>query len=903
MACLPLFWATPASANQTSFLEAQQQLAVAEQELSSASAALQLSNTSVSAATVARDEAQANLSSASAAWEATRTTVSGTSTVTTQNVVRNGTFDSTDHWSSVVASNTVYTGGSSPIIINGTLKGSWNSGFFVLQTGTFPSPTRQVEFAVDVWNYDTNEGNRVNNPDYYRIEFRTYAADGTRLNYFNLQHSQWHDWLTRGATYTFDRDAVTWDVGFRMADNGYWAGAFGPVMDNVRVIATMGTTTPDTYTYGEAETQARDAAQQALQSAQIALNSATTAQTAATARLDAAIDEVVRLTNLVEDLTPRLLAPTNLTLNITENGVELSWTAPEPNASGVIPERYAIGWSTTNFTENGWGWGHGATSVTIPFDVLRDHGGLGNEIQFRVRADNDTQSIYSGYSNVVATVVPIPEPQATPPTVPQGALVFSENQVAELVAPQYHRISFIAGYYGDPSDSRNGLDVSSVLAQYVGSQSASIPATNEMFTDTAPGIPKILILLVTYELDSALQTAAQEAARLEAERIAAEQAAEAARLEAIRLESERLAAEEAARVAAQQAAAAAAEAARLEAERVERERVAALEAAERLRQEQLAAEAERARLAAEEAARLAAAEAARIAAEEAARLAAEEAARLEAERIAAEEAARLAAEEAARLEAERLEAERLAKLEAERLEAERLEAERIAAEKAAAEKAERLEALEKARAEKQARLEAERIAEEKAAEEEAERLAALEKAKAEEEARLEAEEKAREEAEAEANKPTPTEEPVVVEIKEPITAENITAVVEELATVAPQQLTKEQQTLITEAALETFQTAEQGSPEYEAALEALLVVAQADDIVLDEELAAIPLIGNVAGAAVEVFNALGNAGADMSPQVREQSEKVVIAAVIVGQVAMTATAAATSAAAAAARRP
>ncbi len=862
-------------------------MAVAQQELSSASAALQLANASVSAATIVRDQAQANLSSASAAWEATKVTISGTTTTTTQNVVQNGTFDSTDNWSNVIASNTVYTGGASPIIYNGKLKGSYTSGIFILQTGTFPAPTRQVEFAVDVWNYDTNEGNRVNNPDYYRIEFRTYAADGTRLNYYNFQISQWHGWLTRGATYTLDRDAVTWDIGFRMADAGFWAGAFGPEMDNVRLIATMGTTTPDTYTYGEAETQAKNAAQQALQTAQAELDSAIAVQVTATARLDAAIDESVRLTNLVDDLTPRLLAPTNLTLNITEAGVELSWTAPEPNSSGVMPERYAIGWSTTNFTENGWGWGHGDTSVTIPFDVLRDHGGLGNEIQFRVRADNDTQSIYSGYSNVVATVIPMPEPQATPPTVPQGALVFSENQVAELVAPQHHRISFIAGYYGDPSDSRNGLDVSSVLAQYVGSQSASIPATNEMFTDTAPGIPKILILLVTYELDSALQTAAQEAARLEAERIAAEQAAEAARLEAIRLESERLAAEEAARVAAQQAAAAAAEAARLEAERVERERVAALEAAERLRQEQLAAEAERARLAAEEAARLAAEEAARIAAEEAARLAAEEAARIEAERIAAEEAAKAAAEEAARLEAERLEAERLeaerlAKLEAERLEAERLEAERIAAEEAAAEKA---------------------------AKEEAERIAALEKAEAEEKARLEAEEKARLEAEekareeAEANKPTPTEEPVVVEIKEPITAENIAAVVEELATIQPQQLTEEQQTMIVEAALETFETAEQGSEEYEAALEALLVVAQADDIVLDEELAAIPLIGNVAGAAVEVFNALGNAGADMSPQVREQSEKVVIAAVIVGQVAMTATAAATSAAAAAARRP
>jgi hypothetical protein len=148
----------------------------------------------------------------------------------------------------------------------------------------------------------------------------------------------------------------------------------------------------------------------------------------------------------------------------------------------------------------------------------------------------------------------------------------------------------------------------------------------------------------------------------------------------------------------------------------------------------------------------------------------------------------------------------------------------------------------------------------------------------------------------------PEEEPVV-EIKEEISAENIENLVEELSEVQPQLLTEEQQELIVEAALEVFASAEQGSPEYEAALDALLLVAQADDIILDEELAAIPLIGDVAGAAVEVFNALGNAGADMSPQVREQSEKVVIAAVIVGQVAMTATAAATSAAAAAARRP
>ncbi|MEG2940739.1 MAG: Hpt domain-containing protein [Thermomonas sp.] len=246
-----------------------------------------------------------------------------------------------------------------------------------------------------------------------------------------------------------------------------------------------------------------------------------------------------------------------------------------------------------------------------------------------------------------------------------------------------------------------------------------------------------------------------EAARLaaeqaEAERIAAEEAAgraEAERLEAERVEAERLAAveAEAARIAAIESEAerlAAQEAARLEAERVEAERLAALEAArieaERVEAERIAAaEAEEARLAAEQA------EAERLAAEEAARLEAE---RLEAERIAAEEAeaARVAAEQAeaeriAAEEAARAEAERLAAEEAARLEAERIEADRIAAEQAEAAR------VEAARAEAD-RLEAERIV---AARQEADRLEAARLAEARAEAaRVEAERRAAEVAAA-----------------------------------------------------------------------------------------------------------------------------------------------------------
>ena len=66
------------------------------------------------------------------------------------------------------------------------------------------------------------------------------------------------------------------------------------------------------------------------------------------------------------------------------------------------------------------------------------------------------------------------------------------------------------------------------------------------------------------------------------------------------------------------------------------------------------------------------------------------------------------------------------------------------------------------------------------------------------------------------------------------------------------------------------------------------MAAQQDDIVLDESLAAIPLLGDVLGGALDAINFLGNAGADMSPQVRETSEKTIIASVIVAQIALSA---------------
>jgi predicted nuclease with TOPRIM domain len=113
----------------------------------------------------------------------------------------------------------------------------------------------------------------------------------------------------------------------------------------------------------------------------------------------------------------------------------------------------------------------------------------------------------------------------------------------------------------------------------------------------------------------------------------------------------------------------------------------------------------------------------------------------------------------------------------------------------------------------------------------------------------------------------------------------------------PKDFTEAQVEELVNKAEAVLETAEQGSPAYEQALEALAVAAEADDPQISEALAAVPLLGDVAGAALEVLNNLGNVGADMAPAVREEAEKTVIASVIATGAAVNAVQAATQAAA------
>jgi hypothetical protein len=144
--------------------------------------------------------------------------------------------------------------------------------------------------------------------------------------------------------------------------------------------------------------------------------------------------------------------------------------------------------------------------------------------------------------------------------------------------------------------------------------------------------------------------------------------------------------------------------------------------------------------------------------------------------------------------------------------------------------------------------------------------------------------------------PEPIEPPIIKPEEESITSAEELPVdisLEELLNIDLDQieatdLSEAQVEALVEAALEVFETAEPGSEGYQQALDTLFLAAEADDIVLDESLAAIPLLGDVLGGATELVNFLGNAGADMSPEVREDSEKIVVTAVVAVQAALSA---------------
>ena len=129
----------------------------------------------------------------------------------------------------------------------------------------------------------------------------------------------------------------------------------------------------------------------------------------------------------------------------------------------------------------------------------------------------------------------------------------------------------------------------------------------------------------------------------------------------------------------------------------------------------------------------------------------------------------------------------------------------------------------------------------------------------------------------------PTQVPIQTQPIPPTIAEQVQAAattIENLTAVSPQELTSDQVTQLTEAANTTLANAAEDSPQYQQALDALMVAAKADDIQVDPQLAAVPVLGAVATGVTNAINALGNLGSDMSPAHRAKAKKEVVAAVV-----------------------
>jgi hypothetical protein len=359
-------------------------------------------NAAISAAQSAVDSATAEVASAQAAVNASAVYHASDSSTSQVNVVVNGTFDDASAWSSIgMGDNSTIINSNIARVYNGVLIGSYNYNNFMLQTGTFPSPTRQVTFTYDMSNNNFNDGARPQ-ADMYRVEFRTYSANGTRLNYYNTgNRSDTFGWTTFTATYDLPEDAVTWDIGFRLADSGFWNGNFAGSIDNVRLVTNAVTTTPAYTTYDQNLVAILNQKISALAAAQAAL---------------AAIPPIA------------INAPSQLVATSDTSTVTLNWAAP---ATNLIPERYAISWTTEGY--NGWGIATGnagdatALNTFINIDVsVVAQAGLGKTYTFTIRSDHDTARMYSGVSNSVSvylpapttTVVPSPSPEepSTPPS-------------------------------------------------------------------------------------------------------------------------------------------------------------------------------------------------------------------------------------------------------------------------------------------------------------------------------------------------------------------------------------------------------------------------------------------------------------------------------------------------------
>ena len=121
-------------------------------------------------------------------------------------------------------------------------------------------------------------------------------------------------------------------------------------------------------------------------------------------------------------VAPYLNAPQNLVVTSTnESKVYLSWDSPEPSNADV--ERYAVFWSCDN-------WDSGFAIPTTITSAVIENLEPEQSCQFKVRADNDSIPVYSGWSNeVIGTTTPTTTTSTTTTTIQQEVPAWTTTTV------------------------------------------------------------------------------------------------------------------------------------------------------------------------------------------------------------------------------------------------------------------------------------------------------------------------------------------------------------------------------------------------------------------------------------------------------------------------------------------
>lgn len=197
-------------------------------------------------------------------------------------------------------------------------------------------------------------------------------------------------------------------------------------------------------------------------------------------------------------LAPYLNNPRNLTVtSANESKVYLSWDAPE--ASNVDVERYAVFFSKDNFS-SGWAISSTQTSTVVEdLDPSTDY-------QFKVRADNDSLAVYSGWSNeVIGTTDDLPIlyslSNAVWNTTNEGFnLTLSApdgNVFTEVLFASYGTPTGSNGLYRT-SQCHSELSVQEINNTFIGQSSGTISADNGVFGDPCGGKYKYLTVVLKY---------------------------------------------------------------------------------------------------------------------------------------------------------------------------------------------------------------------------------------------------------------------------------------------------------------------------------------------------------------------------------------------------------------------